>query len=102
MPAPVVGARMPSRIITVGTTTLTLGLNNGSQRYEGFTENGRILIRQEPWGAWSACIVKRNSKGAMISVHGDYYTPLEAGHALIEEIHRFEKALDEFTGKKNS
>jgi hypothetical protein len=90
---------MLSRKIKVGTVTLTLGLNNGLNRYEGFSENSRILIRQELWGSWSACIVKRHGKGAMISVHGDYDSPEKAGQALIEEVIRFGKAMDEFTGK---
>lgn len=91
---------MLNRTIKVGAVILTLGLNNGFNRYEGFSENSRILIRQEPWGAWSACIVKRNGKGAMISAHGDYNTPIEAGEALIQEVIAFSKAMAEFVGKK--
>lgn len=88
---------MLNRNIKVGNVTLTLGLNNGANRYEGFSENSRVLIRQEPWGDWSACVVKRNGKGAMITA-GPCHTPLEAGNALIEEIIRFKKALEEFVG----
>lgn len=90
---------MLNRTIKVGTVTLTLGLNNGFNRYEGFSENSRILIRQELWGSWSACIVKKHGKGAMISAHGDYDTPEKAGQALIEETINFNKAMDEFTGQ---
>lgn len=90
---------MLNRTIKVGAVTLTLGLNNGFNRYEGFSENSRILIRQEPWGSWSACIVKRNGKGAIISAH-DYNTPIEAGEALIKEVIGFSKAMVEFVGKK--
>jgi hypothetical protein len=90
---------MLSRTIKVGTITLTLGLNKGANRYEGFSENSRVLIRQEPWGAWSACIVKRHEKGAMISAHGDYDSPEKAGQALIEETIKFNKTMDEFIGE---
>lgn len=91
---------MLSRTIKVGTVTLKLGLNNGFNRYEGFSENSRILVRQDPWGTWSACIVKRHGKGAMITISGDYNTPEEAGHALLEETIRFGKAMNEFVGKQ--
>jgi hypothetical protein len=89
---------MLNRTIKVGTVALTLGLNKGLNRYEGFSENSRILIRQELWGAWSACIVKRHGKGSMISVH-DYDSPEKAGQALIEEIIKFKNAIDEFIGE---
>jgi hypothetical protein len=86
--------------IVVGSVTLTLGLNNGLNRYEGFSDNSRLLIRQDPWGTWSACLVKRNGKGSMVSVSGNYYTPEEAGHALMEEAVRFGNSIDEFVGKE--
>jgi hypothetical protein len=94
-----IGVYMLNRIIKVGTVILTLGLNKEANRYEGFSENSRILIRQEPWGSWSASIVKRCGKGAIISAHGDYDTPEKAGQALIEEVTNFNKSIDEFIGE---
>ena len=89
---------MLPRTINVGTVTLELGLNNGANRYEGFSENSRILIRQDPWETWSACVVKRNGRGAMISISGNFHTPEEAGRALLEETTMFRNALNEFIG----
>jgi hypothetical protein len=89
---------MLSRIIKVGTITLTLGTNNGFHRYEGFSENSRVLVRQDPWGTWSACVVKCNGRGTIISVYGDYSTPEEAGQALLEDIVLFHKGLSEIIG----
>lgn len=90
---------MLSRTIKIGTVTLTLGLNNGFNRYEGFSENSRILVRQDPWGTWSACVVKRVGKGAMISISGSFHTPEEAGHALLNEASIFKRGLSEFIGE---
>jgi hypothetical protein len=87
---------MLNRTIQVGTVTLTLGLNNEFDRYEGVTENSRILVRHDPWGTWSACVVKRTGKGSMITVSGEYYTPEAAGNALLESTIDFYKALGEF------
>jgi hypothetical protein len=99
MQAPVAGGLMLTRTIQVGTVTLTLGLNNGFNRYEGFTENSRVLVRQDPWGTWSACVVKRNGKGSMITIHGDHVSPEAAGNAVLEAASGFHKALGEFIGK---
>ncbi|MCK9567577.1 hypothetical protein M0R72_01345 [Candidatus Pacearchaeota archaeon] len=90
---------MLNRTIQVGTVTLTLGLNNGFNRYEGVTENSRVLVRHDPWGTWSACVVKRNGKGSMITISGDYFSPEAAGNALVEAAAGFHKALGEFIGK---
>lgn len=90
---------MLNRTIKVGTVTLTLGLNNGFNRYEGVTENSRVLVRQDPWGTWSACVVKRHGKGSIITVSGNYNSPEAAGNALVEAASDFNKALNEFVGK---
>jgi hypothetical protein len=55
------------RTIQVGTVTLTLKKNREVfERYEGFTENARVLISQQPWGAWQGSIVRREGKGGLL------------------------------------
>ena len=84
--------------IKVGTVTLTLGKNKEVfHRYEGFTEHARVLVSQQPWGDWSAHIVKRDGKGAMVTVSG-FNTPEEAGEGLLESARLFCQGLNEFTG----
>ena len=89
---------MLQKTIQVGAVTLTLGRNNGHYRYEGFTENSRMLIRQDPWGTWSGCIVKITGKGSMISV-SNKHTIEEAGAALLEAAIGFHKALGELVNE---
>jgi hypothetical protein len=81
----------------IGTVALKLGDNNGLARYEGTTDSSRILIRQNPWETWNACIVKKSGKGAMI-VSDDFDTPEQAGQALLNEVIVFHKGLEEFIG----
>jgi hypothetical protein len=85
--------------IKVGTVTLKLGRNKaGMHRYEGFSESGRVLVRQDPWGSWSACIVKKEGRGSMITANDNYASPGEAAQALIEKATLFHKALGEVLG----
>lgn len=87
------------RTIKVGTVTLTLKKNREVfHRYEGFTENARILISQQPWGDWAAHVVKRNGKGSMVTISDGFKTPEEAGTALLESAKLFLQGLTEFIG----
>jgi hypothetical protein len=90
---------MLGQTIQVGKVTLILGTNNGMKRYEGVTENARMLIRQDPWGTWSACIVKKHGKGSIINISGNYQSPEDAGDALISAAVLFSNALDEVIDK---
>lgn len=90
------------RTITVGTVTLTLRKNREVfERYEGFTEHARILVSQQPWGAWQGTVVKREGKGAMVTTGDRYWTPEEAGAALLESAKFFCLGLQELTEKKS-
>ena len=83
--------------IQVGTVTLTLKKNREVyERYEGFTEHARVLISQQPWGAWQGTLVKREGKGAMVTTGDRYWTPEEAGAALLESAEFFCLGLKEF------
>lgn len=87
------------RTIQVGTVTLTLKKNKEVfERYEGFTEHARVLISQQPWGAWQGTIVKLEGRGAMVTTGDRYWTPEEAGSALLEISEPFCKGLKEVLG----
>lgn len=86
------------KTIVVGTVTLTLKKNREVfHRYEGFTESARVLVSQQPWGDWAAHVVKRDGKGAMVTVSG-FKTPEEAGEAILESARFFCQGLKEFIG----
>lgn len=85
--------------IQVGQVKLTLKKNRQVfNRYEGFTATGRVLIRQDPWGTWSGCIVCKESKGCLINAPS-CNTPEEVGQLLIEKANEFDQILVDFVGK---
>jgi len=91
------------RTITVGTVTLTLRKNREVfERYEGFTEHARILVSQQPWGAWQGAIVRREGKGGLLTTGDRYWTPEEAGAALLESAESYCKGLKEVLGDLKS
>lgn len=87
------------RTIQIGTVTLTLKKNREVfERYEGFTEHARVLISQQPWGAWQGAIVKREGRGGLLTTGDRYWTPEEAGAALLDSAKSYCNGLKEVLG----
>jgi hypothetical protein len=85
--------------IKVGPITLTLKKNREAfYRYEGFIGEARMLIRQDPWGTWSGCIVLKDAKGSMVNGHS-MQTPDEVGNLLLQRAEIFYQALGAVLGK---
>jgi hypothetical protein len=88
-----------NQTLQIGTVTLTLKKNREVfERYEGFTEHARVLVSQQPWGAWQGVIVKREGRGSILTTGDRYWTPEEAGAAIIEVAKSFYEGLKEVLG----